>query len=238
MTPPPSISVAKYHELVKTHLGGVYPTVLPPPQQKTTERERRFPCPQPGCAYSGVTKACLNRHLGNVHDIGAGHHPCDQPGCTYVGKWPNHLRQHKQKAHDIDVKWHRCELCDFKTKTTVALRGHMANKHDIGVVWQHCQVPGCNYRCKQRRNLFQHAKWMHSGRTVLHASRVLKNMEPNVDARRREDAKRKRADSDDAESDEPVSSDLEPDSESDFEDEPKPKLRCMPCAPPAPPDAA
>ena len=172
-----TISRAQYHQLVQENLNGVYPSVAPPPSERVLKAPRAFPCDHPGCGFVGTSKSATKRHMGDVHGIGVQSHPCDVPGCTYVGKWKNHLRQHKQKAHDIDVVWHVCDVpgCDFKTKTTVALRGHKANKHDIGVVWQHCQVPGCAFKCKQRRNLFQHAHWMHSGRSVLHKSRVLKN---------------------------------------------------------------
>lgn len=176
----PSISVAEYKALVEKNLNGEFPAFALPPQAKQTKAARTFPCQHPGCDYVGTTAASTRRHMGNIHGIGVESHPCDQPGCTYVGKWANHLRQHKQKAHNIDVTWHCCpvEGCDFKTKTTPALRGHMAARHEIGVVWHRCQMPGCNFECKERRNLFQHARWMHSGRKIVHEERAVRNAMP------------------------------------------------------------
>lgn len=176
----PSISAAEYKALVEKNLNGEFPVFALPPQTKQAKAPRMFPCQHPGCSYVGTTAALTRRHMGNIHGIGVERHPCDQPGCTYVGKWANHLKQHKQKAHNIDVTWHCCpvEGCGFKTKTTPALRSHMSARHEIGVVWHRCQMPGCNFECKERRNLFQHARWMHSGRTIVRAERALRNATP------------------------------------------------------------
>ena len=180
-----SISSAQYAELIARHHGGVAPVVAPPPAPKITKHPRTWHCEH--CAYVATTKSLLRRHETDRHNINVVWCPCkelldDGTPCQYRGKSADDLREHCRKAHSIGVVWHACDQpgCTFRTKTANALTKHKANRHDIGVKWQYCQVPGCGFRAKQRGGLLQHGRWMHSGRTVRHKSRVAKNAQLDV----------------------------------------------------------
>ena len=181
------ITAQRYRQLLAANFpDGCVPCALPPPKPRIAKRPRSFACEH--CAFATTTASLLRRHESDRHDIGVVWHACSLPlpdgtPCTYRGKNRDDVTEHWRKCHGIGVRWHACDQpgCTFRTKTANALKKHKANKHDIDVVWHACPVPGCSFVCKQRGNLLQHAKWMHSGRPIVHLERLRRNMSSDSD---------------------------------------------------------
>ena len=104
----------------------------------TTLQESRPPDPPPKiyacteCEYTTKWKACMPRHMSDMHDIGVVWHHC--PHCTKKFKQKDNLNFHLADKHNINVKWFVCdhEDCMFKTKRKSTLKNHRARWHDIG----------------------------------------------------------------------------------------------------------
>lgn len=145
-------------------------TAIFPAPPRETKRPRTFACN--ACGFATTTQTMLKRHQADVHGINVLAVPCTVEHCQYIGKSKDDVREHLRKFHGIGVKWHHCTEpnCEFKTKTANALKKHKQNRHNIDVVWYNCEL--CAFTCKQRAGVLQHARWMHSDRSVTYPERA------------------------------------------------------------------
>lgn len=136
------------------------------PEQEFIEKYNLHLCEL--CDKIFASKAKLNRHQANIHDIGVVWHYCDIEECNYKCKDKYNLKKHKAHIHDIGVKWNYCpvEGCNEKFKISSDLRRHTRGVHEIDTNWHYCDIDGCNEKFNTTTNLKRHKQTVHNIDTV------------------------------------------------------------------------
>jgi uncharacterized Zn-finger protein len=110
------------------------------------EPERRFPCDEPGCAYSATQAGTLARHK-RTHS-GERPYACDEPGCEYRAAEAGNLKAHK-RTHSGERPF-PCDKpgCAYSATTASSLKTH--KRTHSGERPFPCDKPGCAYSATRR----------------------------------------------------------------------------------------
>ena len=119
---------------------------------KELEKHKVY-CQHPGCKYSALQKAQVDRHFDKVH-LKMKDFPCTLCNKNFGCKIQ--LEEHVNGVH-LNRKPHKCDLCEYSTAYKSKVRSHKKVAHGD----QRYDCPHCNHSARYKGNLDKHINNVH-----------------------------------------------------------------------------
>ena len=122
------------------------------------QKQRKFACTKPGCAYDTVTSKRLREHELQPHGS-AREHSCTARGCSFACCTAQELRHHVRFSHTADELSFPCREpgCGAVFKTRPGFEFHVRAVHLRQRPFV-CAEPGCSFAASQRAKLRAHQR--------------------------------------------------------------------------------
>jgi len=128
------------------------------------------------CNYSAITRARLQRHLTDEHEVKKVYHwyQCGINGCTYSTQYSHNLPSHKHRKHGMEYSSRArfpCHFiaCEASFFSSQELRAHFSNFHDIKMHFT-CSHDGCSFTTYAQHILNDHINERHTHRVMYHCN--------------------------------------------------------------------